>query len=305
MIDAVQMWISTNTPELALSNLSDIRETVSQETGEVVNRGMLKNLRVKVTGGGVSIDGSLPKFYLGNNYLTLTRQGVEQAIEELSGQLSLPLVQAKLYRLEYGTNFIMKQPVKPYFRLLASSGRFERVEYKYGLQFKTTHRVLSFYNKERDMRRRRESIPENLIGKPLLRYERKLNGRLSHHFGGQEILLRNLCEADFFVELVNGWERDYFSINKLRRLTLPGTEDLRSTKRFDRALAAYATLTVGEGELLAIVDDHKEALGKQQASRLRCHIRDLVGAKTLSETEDDIIELDTKIRQAAQFYREM
>src|ERR1044072_5055618 len=128
MIDAVQMWISTNTPEIVLSNLNDRCETVSHETGEVVNKGLLKKLRVKVTGGGVSINGSLAKFHFGNNYKTLTRSDTERAIAELSDQLNLPIGQAKVFRLEVGTNLIMEKPINQYWRMLGSAGRYERLE---------------------------------------------------------------------------------------------------------------------------------------------------------------------------------
>lgn len=305
MIDAVLIWISTNTPELALSNLTDIYETVSRETGEVIHKGMLKNLRVKVTGGGVSINGSLPKFHIGNNYLTLTRDGVEEAIEELSDLLSLPIGQAKVFRLEVGTNLVMDNPLIQYFRMLGSSGRYHRIELKHGVLYKNSLRGLLFYDKKADMKRHKEQIPESLSGKYLLRYERKLNRRLAKQCHRQEVPTSLLYEEGFFSELIDGWEADYFAIDKAKRLVLESADILKSSKQFDRTLAANDIRALGQDKVLAWLDDHKTALSKVQRSRMRQHIRTLFRAKTLSETADDILELDAKIRQAAQFYREM
>ena len=104
--------------------------------------------------------------------------------------------------------------------------------------------------------------------------------------------------------MVDGWEADYFSIDKAKQLVLESADILKSSKQFDQTFAANNIRTLREDKVLALLDAHKADLTKIQHSRRRRHIRKISSAKTLSETEAGIIELDIKIRQAAQFYRE-
>src|SRR5437660_5905331 len=99
-------------------------------------KGGIRNLKVKATETGLSVIGSLAKYHLGNNFETLTRQETERALERLSDELGLPMAQAKPFRLEVGSNFIVKQAVKRYCDALADTRYFERVAYRHGILYK-------------------------------------------------------------------------------------------------------------------------------------------------------------------------
>jgi hypothetical protein len=303
MIDSVCLWIESSSTERAINNLSNVKEIADCSTGEILHTGYLKNLRVRATGCGASVIGSLAKFHLGNNYQTLTRQTTEEAIQELSDALSLPVERARVYRLEVGSCLVMRRPVGQYWSFLGSSGRYERVEYKHGLLYKNSRRALTFYDKAKDLKRHKEPIPEIINGRNLLRYEVKLNKRVADQLGKREVLAGSLYEEDFYIKLLGRWEAEYFLINKINRPRLVSVELMKSVQQFNRYLAVVGLRALGEQEVLAMLEQCKESLSKLQRSRLRDRIRELTNAKNLTEADESILELDSKIKQAAQFYR--
>jgi hypothetical protein len=303
MIDSVCLWIESSSTEKAINNLSNVKEIADCSTGEIIHTGYLKNLRVKATVNGVSTNGSLAKFHMGNNYQSLTRQTTEGAIQELSDALSLSVERARVYRLEIGSCLEMRRSVGQYWRFLGSSGRYERVEYKGGLLYKNSKRALTFYDKAKDLKRHREPIPEIINGRNLLRYEVKLNKRVAEQLGKKEVLAGSLYDEDFYIKLLDRWEAEYFLINKINRPRAVSVELLKSVKQFDRLLAIVGLRTLGEQEVLATIEQWKDSLSKLQCSRLRSHIIDLTKAKNLTEPDEGILELDSKIKQAVQCYR--
>ena len=80
MVDTVTAWLDTNDTEKAVKALSDQRETIDRQTGEVSITGRLENFRLKITGQGLLITGSLGKFFLGDDARTLTRKMTARGI---------------------------------------------------------------------------------------------------------------------------------------------------------------------------------------------------------------------------------
>lgn len=304
MIDTVRLKLVCDETDLLVNSLTDPKEIVNRTTGEIKYEGKSKNLVVLVDGSKISISGSLAKHHLGSNYQTLTRETTKRAIEELSDHLLLPIEQAKVFRIDVGVNLLMDNPILEYCRLLYSAGRYHRREQKYGLLYSNSLRALAFYDKNQDLKRCRESIPKDLKGKHLLRYERRVYRRLAKQFGRKEITANLLYDENFFNELIDGWESEYFSIGKAKHLELGSVEIMKSTKQFDRTLAAHAIQIEGEGKFLAMIDDQKGELTKTHRSRMKSHIRNLASTKTLEETEQSIFELNEKVREAAELFRQ-
>lgn len=105
MYDSLTMFITSNQPEKVLKALDSLREDTNRLTGEIVLRGRIQNLRVKIISNRVVIIGSLAKYYFGNNLETLTREDARCAIERLSDTMQLDVAQANVYSLEVASNF--------------------------------------------------------------------------------------------------------------------------------------------------------------------------------------------------------
>ena len=86
---------------------------------------------------GVNLkDGSLCKYYLGDNFQTLGRGDTKQAIEMLSDTLHLPLHKATVTRIDIAQNYIVKHPTSVYFNHLGNCMFNERLVQPDGLYYK-------------------------------------------------------------------------------------------------------------------------------------------------------------------------
>ena len=87
---------------LSESRLEKVKEHYSKDTGEVFMTGVIGNFRIKYCGNMLSLVGSLPKFYYGNNLEILHRKEIESAIRLLSAGVAVNLLRGKVYRLDLG-----------------------------------------------------------------------------------------------------------------------------------------------------------------------------------------------------------
>ena len=73
MYCTIEAFLDTQTS--VSSYLSDVKPTyVDRETGELYAKGTLDGLDIKETSRGIKIEGSLAKYYFGNNLETITRE---------------------------------------------------------------------------------------------------------------------------------------------------------------------------------------------------------------------------------------
>ena len=87
-------------------------------SGLVAVTGKAGGLKVSLNRFQVKVcDGSLCKWYMGNNYHTMGRRDTQRAIERLSDTLHLPMGKAAVYRLDIAQNFICKHPPEVYINL--------------------------------------------------------------------------------------------------------------------------------------------------------------------------------------------
>jgi len=105
--------------------------------GENVITGTLDGLlRVSASQRGVNVtDGSLCKWYLGDNFQTMERGDTQRAIEKLSDILHLPMNEATITRIDVAQNFIIRHPPEVYFNHLGSSYPYKRLEQPDGLYY--------------------------------------------------------------------------------------------------------------------------------------------------------------------------
>ena len=85
--------------------ISDVNHS-EYANGSTCTSGSLDNLRVNINEMSVTIKGSLAKYYLGNNFQTLSQKTTSEAIEKLSDDLNLDINLCKVSRIDLSTNFI-------------------------------------------------------------------------------------------------------------------------------------------------------------------------------------------------------
>jgi hypothetical protein len=293
------MFVTSNRPEKALEALDSMREATDRLTGEIVLRGRLQNLRVKIISNRIVVIGSLAKYYFGNNLEGLTREDTQCAIERLSDTFQIDFAKANVYSLEVASNFSMQKPVQIYCQCLGECRYFEKSQYKHGLLYSNSNRSLIFYDKIKELKRRNEKVPSQLDEANLLRYELKIKKRLSKQLSKNEVLASQLYEESFYRAILEKWQSEYFRIRRVNRLRVGGIEmnDMKSPKKLEKILASLGLQAIGEQAILNYIEENKHALSKLQRSRLKARIRQLSQNKSVTEPQEAILELDSKVKQ--------
>lgn len=277
----------------------------SQKEGRYFVTGSIKNLKVAVGYRGISVKGSLPKYCLGDNMQSLTRQTTQRGIEMLSDELSLPMRLSKPSRIDFGQNFIMQYPPWAYFPYLGESRYFERYMASESLNYKNGRRFKIFYDKVSESKFRGHTIPEIWQGRNALRYESRYKGRIEDQLKFPDITAQTLWDERFYIALVKRYFDDYESIQKV----LPDPIDfdsVKSPKDFWKQLALLQLQSWGLPKALEVVEELK-ARGAfpspEYYSRLRKDLKKEMGGKKAEISQSLIAELDFKVKSLKRFYR--
>lgn len=297
MYDTIGMFLENDF--LNENLICNSRETINKETGEVVVTGEIENMRIKRRGNMITLLGSLPKFYLGNNVQNFSRKDTELAIEKLSDELNLPLNQSTIFRLDIGANFILSEPLQMYYSCLGNLSRFKKSEIanRNSLLYTTSTKSLEFYDKIKEMKRSRQAIPKTMIGRRVLRYEIHLTNKVADSMKLPEVKAKDLIEEDFYKKAIIFWKELFFSIQRINALKFEkGSLPLLNRKKLLSGLAAMQVKNIGENELLSLVEANKKNIKhREQYQRMKNLVRNLSNHPDLTEPNEAIKELDSEI----------
>lgn len=274
--------------------------------GELVLSGYLDSLKVSASKGGVKVsDGSLCKWYLGNNFQTLTRCDIQRAIEKLSDSLHLPFKNANVTRIDLAPNIIVKYVPDVYFSHLGDLNHYTRFAQKGSLYYNNAKKQIILYDKIREQKAKGQPIPEIYLNRNVLRYEMRFKSRLKEQFKTDEVKASILYNESFYMALIDRWHNEYKAINKLNDLTI-NFEQMKTVKEFK--IAGLLTLIEQQGGELAMLQKIIEAqkkgeLTKKQAFDFRKEVKTACKMQFVTVQSDVINELDQKIKEAVKFYR--
>lgn len=272
------------------------------EYGEYLS-GYLDSLKISVSERRVKIsDSSICKFYLGNNFRTLTKGDIKRAMEKISDSLHLPIDLAHVTRLDVAQNLIMKQKESSYYQYLGECQYYDRLEQNNGLYYSNQKRQLLLYGKEHEQRIKRQPIPELYKDRNVLRIELRFKKRLAQQLKRPEITVDLLYNDSFYSELVKRWRNEYLSIQKINS-NLNYMEPTGSKKKFIENLAMYSVLELGQPKVLDKIKEWQDGgkISKKQAFDLRSSIRKLCTIPKDEGGNELIYELDRKVKEAARY----
>ena len=273
----------------------------------VVITGNLGNLKVSLNEYQVKIkDGSLCKWYLGDNLQTMGRKDTERAVEKLSDLLHLPMSKAQITRIDVSQNFIMKFPPSVYMQHLGQMRNAARLEEPNSLYYRKADCGLCFYDKAKEQKAKKETFPELYEGRNVLRYEQRYERRIAKHLEVSEVRASMLYDEAFYINLLNRWRDDYKSIQKINDVQL-NFEVMRNKKDLNRM--GILSLVESVGGEIAMIKQIAEAqqqgkLNKKQAFDLRQAVKDACTIRDGLVVENEAIaELNKKVVEAVRFYR--
>ncbi len=279
--------------------LSNVINQGVNQYGEYVT-GYLDSLKVRVTENKVSIyDSSLCKYYLGDNFKTLTKGDTKRAIQKISDCLHLPFDLANVTRIDFAKNLIMQFDEKVYYPYLGQAQYYKRLEQNNGLYYNNQLRQLVFYGKEYEQKQKRQPIPELYRDRNVLRFEMRFRKQLRQQLKQPEITAGLLSDEAFYQSLVTRWKYEYNSIQKINS-KMTGMKPTGSKKELTENLALFTIMEIGQPTVLNTVKEWQERgkISKKQAFDLRLYIKKLSNTSTDAKGNELINELNRKVKEA-------
>lgn len=314
MLDTVNFSITQADIEGVVDFLNEIPQHLNADTisthnyrGENVVTGNIDNLKVSVSRWQVRVgNGSLCKYLFGDNFQTMGRAEIKDAVGKISDSLHIPVESATITRLDIAENIVVRHAPQVYINHLGDLAHAKRLLNPSGLYFTGRAKTLCFYDKIREQKDRGEPIPEVFDSCNVLRYEQRYMGRLGEVFKTDSVKASTLYDERFYIGLLNRWRDDYRAIRKINDIT-PNFQYMKSKKDFDLlgrlsyieqiggevAMIEQITEAQKRGELTA-----KQAFDLRQAVKDTCKVRENFIVKS-----EVITELDKKIAEAVRFYR--
>lgn len=283
--------------------LTYIKPVARLDTAEPITYSKLNNLEVAERIGSISIVGSLPKYYFGNNIQTLNRFEVKMALQKIQDELKINLLDAKIFRMEIGTNLIMKYPYKNYLNFLISAPYTIKGFINDTILFINDIRELIFYGKIKEQIDKKIPVTKEYINfeNTMLRYELKFKKSLKKQFE-KSVFVKDLFDRDFYFDTVERWKDNYNSIIKMQRI--PVNIKAHSTpKKYETFILSKAINENGLENYLSDIDANIHIFNTRLgADRCKKKIIKLAQLKDYSEPNELINELDQKIKAKAEFY---
>jgi hypothetical protein len=289
--------------EIVPQFLSAVNSTGVNKFGFPFVSGTLDNYRVNLTDTRLYLhDGSLCKYYLGDNFGTLSRGDAGKAIQKLSDTLHLEMKNSTVTRLDFAQNLIMRYPESVYYPYLGESRYYRRLEQDNGLYYKTNNRLLLFYGKTREQGSKGAPIPELYQKRNLLRYEIRFIRALRRQLNREQIPASLLNNENFYRLLVDRWKAEYFKISKVKYI-LNDMKPTGSRKELSAQAMRIIISQVGSNQFISELKQWQDRgeISKKQAFDLRSFIKELSQDPTGAEPNELISELDSKVKEITRF----
>jgi hypothetical protein len=308
MFDTINLWLPIDDAGIhnfdkSIKSLNQINECINDD-GQVSIHGNLNNYKVKLSGKGVSLKGSLAKYYLPDNFHTLTRSDTARAIEKLSDEINLPIHLAKVSRIDFAQNLIMNYEPQAYYSFLGECQYYKRQKWENSLYYKNENRTKLFYNKIKEGKSKGLKLPDVWNGQNVLRYEMRFTKRIKKQFNQLEINASNLSDEKFYMKIFDKWMDEYTAINKINNLKFDLSK-MKSPKDYLNNLLLRQILIDGQDKIMQEIEDlrHLKTFEKPEYySRLKKQIKQLCKSQ-LTASSELIFELDKKIKATKNNYR--
>lgn len=314
MYDKVKLWINREDMAGAFSAIPNLltkaTEQTDRETGEFKVFGSLDALKVSVFCSGISIIGSLSKYYYPDSIYPLDRHTAKQAIVKLSDALQCDITKANVTGLEFGTVLLLSHPVREYLaRLGAMPYPFSRYHFEpETLYYRTRSReqpiTYAFYDKILEAKKSGLFIPTGLESQNLLKYEIRFNRRLPKQLKVSEVKASTLTDKTFYKMLLERWQKSYFNIDRQTKIK---TEIMCNIQTVSDAYSVFvAKLLAGTNK--DVVEDFLQELkgskvfkNRSDYNRLKNKIRHVSTKAGVTVSDELVRELDDAVKNAAAF----
>ena len=315
MYDKVKFFVDRSIIGSQYTNITNHLEKAKvetdQTTGETRTKGTMNGLSIGVFGGGVFVEGSLPKYHYGSNIYPLDREGTKECIEMIGDTLGINMSGADVVGIEFGTTFMMQYKVSAYLAKLGEMSRLQRYNFNadtlyYKGSGKVQPRVYTFYDKLADCKAKHLPYPIDFEDKNLLRYEMRLKGRLAYQLGVPEVKASTLYDRQFYRELVRRYQDSYFSISKINELNPNAMKEIKNVSdAFNIFVARLLSQTEQPQRQIDTFINEIKAAGvfedKKYYTRLKDKLNEIVTKDNITISNELIKELDDAIKNCGAY----
>lgn len=276
MIDTLHIVLPAET--VTLPSLEGVRY-IHSDYGQTI-QGHHRNLRVNQTSNTIRIQGSLQKWYRGDNFGNLQYQDDSKAISDLCHTFSFEPNEATLRRLDFGANISTTFRPSAYFPYLGRSQNYYRTDYRNTVNYINSVRTISVYQKDT-----RTLRFETRYKKP----EKSLK---------RVIALADLLTPEVYDFFLQRWREEFYRIEKLNEI-IP-LENMKPDNLLD-FLAAVGLQEIGPEPIRNHIKSAQRtgAIDKHKAKRFRDKIDSLLNDPRLAKPNELIQELNEKITKCA------
>lgn len=303
--DTVNLWLPSEqagafNPLEVSKRLGKVNNGFNQHTGECFYSGYAgDNYKVSISDNGISLKGSLARYYCGNPDSVLTHLDSLYAIEKLSDELLLPIHKATVKRIDLACNIVTDCKPEAYYQFLGNSRHFDRQPVFESLYYrqKSKQKELILYDKVAELKANKQCIPKEWNGKNILRIELKLMNHLTNQFNRPEILASTLHEGSFFLDMVNKWLAEYEAIEKLNILNLNFAQ-MKTPKDFKDHILLMQLNELGQVKTMEMIKQMKlmDVMDRPEYyCRLKNDIRQLFNSPKHTTESELIKELNEKV----------
>lgn len=254
-----------------------------------------QGFKVKINQNRIFLDGSLCKYFFGNNVETLDIIQAEVALMRLSKALQIDwdiFLQGEVGRIDFSDNFQMEHRPATYFPELSYLSGWRRDDsYKTSLYFHQTEKQMIFYDKVKESP---ECFKNKQQAPNLLRYEMRLFQPQKHF--KRTIRVKDLINPNFYNQLLLEWEKFYFKIYRTKSPVSMTTQDTITSGQMQTLMLQVHLQKVGLDTQIKMINQ-MEASGKMtstEAKRARTKFKNLWNAIP-TDRHPLITELDSKI----------
>jgi hypothetical protein len=309
MYDTINLWLPIYKAgnfdiSKTLQSLSGITEH-SKDDGQVYYSGHLNNYKVNISGQGVSLKGSLAKYFLPDNFHTLSRSDSARAFEKMADELCLPIQRANVIRTDFSQNILVDFVPEAYYPFLGECQYYNRQPQSKSLYYTNGLRQKLFYNKIAEGKAKGLILPDVWNNQNVLRYEMRFTSRLPKQFNRSEITANCLTDEKFYMTIFDRWLAEYEAINKLNSINF-NLSNMNSPKDFWKQVNLMAINMIGQDKIMQEIENlrHQKAFDKPEYySRLKREIKELCKTPKMTASSDLVAELDKKIKAAKRHYR--
>ena len=315
MYDKVKFFVDRSIIGSQYTNITNHLEKAKvetdQTTGETRTKGTMNGLSIGVLGGGVFVEGSLPKYHYGSNIYPLDREGTKECIEMIGDTLGINMSGADVVGIEFGTTFMMQYKVSAYLAKLGQMPRLQRYNFNadtlyYKGSGQVQPRVYTFYDKLADCKAKKLAYPSDFEDKNLLRYEMRLKGRLAYQLGVPEVKASTLYDRQFYRELVRRYQDSYFSISKINEINPKAMKEIKNVSdAFNIFVARLLSQTEQPQSQIDTFINEIRAAGvfedKKYYTRLKDKLNEIVTKDNITISNELIKELDDAIKNCGAY----